>query len=495
MTSLTPIFAAPGAARRLLRAAFALTLAAGLAGCQSVGDFFGFGNRNNSGVTQGTPGYVRGFLGGVATEDPAASVIARRVLSAGGSATDAAVAAGFMLAVTQPSRVGLGGGGACLVFDPARGDTEAVMFLPGERKSIPHGSDRPAAVPMLARGLFALYTRRPLLPIEQIMSYSEQAARFGTEVSRGLAADIAAVHRPLFADPPARAIFARANGQPKQAGDPLVQTDLAATLAQMRVSGIGDMHQGQLARRLVAESPRAGGAITMEELKVAIPYIGVPLVLPARSGDQIAFLPPPADGGLAAANSFEAMRAGQSLQQAEARGLGAVALWRRQGGDPRGYAQLANPGPGALGTLPATSALMVFDRSGIAVSCAFTMNNLFGTGRIVPGMGVLLASASGIGHVPPPLLAAAIAYNPNIRGFRAGFAASGQQDAPIGVAGPAALLLLRGEIPDIALTAGAIGQARTQMASCGRYLPGRPESCEIVSDPRAGGVALGAMDR
>ena len=98
MTSRVPSFAEPGAARRLGRAAFALLLAAGLAGCQSVGDFFGFGSRNNSGVAQGTPGYVRGFLGGVASEDPAASVIARRVLSAGGSATDAAVAAGFTLA-------------------------------------------------------------------------------------------------------------------------------------------------------------------------------------------------------------------------------------------------------------------------------------------------------------------------------------------------------------------------------------------------------------
>jgi gamma-glutamyltranspeptidase/glutathione hydrolase len=495
MISRVPSFAEPGAARRLGRTAFALLLAAGLAGCQSVGDFFGFGSRNNSGVAQGTPGYVRGFLGGVASEDPAASVIARRVLSAGGSATDAAVAAGFTLAVTQPSRVGLGGGGACLVFEPTRGDTEAVMFLPGDRKTIPHGSDRPAAVPMLARGLFALYTRRPVLPVEQIMSYAEQAARFGTEVSRGLAADIAAVHRPLFADPPARAIFARPNGEPKQAGDSLVQPDLAATLAQMRVSGIGDMHQGQLARRLVAESPRAGGAITMEELKLAIPYIGVPLVLPTRGGDQIAFLPPPADGGLAAANSFEALRAGQNLQQSAARGLGAVTTWRRQGGDPRSYAQLQPSGGGALGTLPATSALVVLDRTGIAVSCAFTMNNLFGTGRIVPGMGVLLASAPGVGQVQPPLLSAAIAYNPNVRGFRFAAAASGQQDAAIGVAGPAALLLLRGEFPDLALTAGAIGQARTQMATCGRYLPGRPESCEILSDPRAGGVALGALDR
>jgi len=482
-----------GAARRLSRASLALFLAGGLAGCQSVGNFFGFGG-TNSGVAQGTPGYVRGFLGGVASEDPAASVIARRILSSGGSATDAATAAGFTLAVTQPSRVGLGGGGACLVFDPARGNVETVMFLPGERKSIPHGSDRPAAVPMLARGLFALYTRRAVLPIEQIMAPAEQAARFGTEVSRGLAADLAAVYRPLFADPAARAIFGRPNGEPKAAGDMLVQTDLAATLAQMRVSGIGDMHQGQLARRLVAESPRVGGAMSLEELKVAIPYIGVPLVLPTRGGDQIAFLAPPADGGLAAANSFEALRARQSLPQAAARGLGAVAQWRRQGGDPRTYAQLQAPG-GSLGTLPATSGLVVFDRNGIAVSCAFTMNNLFGTGRIVPGMGVLLASAAGIGHVAPPLLSAAIAFNPNIRGFRAGFAASGQQDAPIGVAGPAARLLLNGEFPDLALTNGAIGQARTQMATCGRYLPGRPESCEIISDPRAGGVALGAMDR
>jgi len=56
----------------------------------------------------GTPGFVRGFLGGVAAEEPVAATIARDVLSAGGNAADAAVAAGFAMAVTLPSRVGLG---------------------------------------------------------------------------------------------------------------------------------------------------------------------------------------------------------------------------------------------------------------------------------------------------------------------------------------------------------------------------------------------------
>ena len=78
------------------------------------------------GPPQGAPGFVRGFLGGIATEDPAAALAGRQVLSAGGTAVDAAVAAGFVMTVTLPSRVGLGGGGACLVFDPAKAAVEAV---------------------------------------------------------------------------------------------------------------------------------------------------------------------------------------------------------------------------------------------------------------------------------------------------------------------------------------------------------------------------------
>ena len=480
-----------GVGRRWRAAALALGALA-LNGCQTLQ---GLNPLGPSGPPAGQAGFVRGFLGGIATEDPAAALAGRQVLSAGGSAVDAAVAAAFMMSVTLPSRVGIGGGGACLVFDPAQGTTDAVMFLPGARDGTPAGADRPAAVPLLARGLFALYTRKPRRPFEELMVPAEQAARFGTEVSRGLAADLAAVSGPLLVDPAAQVIFGRAAGGPKQAGDTILQPELAGTLGQLRIAGVGDLHQGTLARRLEEVSRSVGGNLTLEELRAALPTLVPPIDLPTRGGDRIAFLPPPADGGVAGAAAFEALRGGDDIAAAEQRGLAAVAAWRQRGGDPRGFIAAKDLPPAGVGNVPASAGLITFDRTGVAVSCAFTLNNLFGTGRVAPGLGFLLAAAPGIGAVQPPLLSAAIAYNPNLRGFRLAAAASGQQAAPIGVAGPAALHLLRAQPAPLALEAGAPGPARTQLATCLNYLPGRPDQCLAVSDPRGAGVALGALDR
>uniref|UniRef100_UPI0022EA577E gamma-glutamyltransferase n=1 Tax=Falsiroseomonas oryzae TaxID=2766473 RepID=UPI0022EA577E len=394
--------ASTGFAARPVMAALAVLLA--LPGCSSLSSVgnavVGAVSGQPSGPQAGEPGFVRGFLGHVAAEEPRAALVARNVLSAGGTAADAAVAAGFTMGVTLPSRAGLGGGGACLVFNPRRNETEALLFPPGPRESVPPGADRPAAVPMLARGLFALHARAGRRPFEELIVPAEQAARFGVDVSRALANDIAAVSGPLFADPWAAATFGGPGGRPLSTGDRMTQPDLGSTLAALRTAGVGDLYQGALARRLEEASVPAGGGLTVAEMRISVPRV-LPPAQQRLGNDILSFLPAQIDGGEATVAAFAAIAAGG-----------------------------APPSPASGAMLPASAGLVVVDREGMAVSCVFTMNNLFGTGRIAPGTGVLLGAAPGIGRVTPPLFAAAIAHGPSIRAFRAATAGSGQEGAP-----------------------------------------------------------------
>jgi gamma-glutamyltranspeptidase / glutathione hydrolase len=435
---------------------------------------------------------TRDFQGMVVAPDPRAALIGRQVLASGGDAADAAVAMGLALSVTLPSRVGLGGAGACLAFVPGAkapdgGVPQAILFAPQPAPVPPAEAaraDRPAALPLMARGLYLLHARYGRLPFEALVSPAEELARLGTPASRALVRDLDVVSGPLFADPGARAVFGP-GGQPLKVGATLRQPELAATLGRMRVAGVGDFYQGALAKLIVEGSAAAGGPIGPEALRKAVPTQAAPIVVNSGN-DRVAFLPPPADGGLAAAAAFKVLAQDpQAEQQAAARALAVAAAWRHGGGTPQALLVDAKLSPAALPPLPASATFLAVDRAGGAVACATTMDNLFGTGRMVPGLGFLLAASPA--RTPPPLLAAALAWNPKLHAFRAAVGGSGQDGAALAAAVAMGNALRSGQ----PMPAPVPEPGRANVIACSRYLPGDGGTCSGVADPRGTGMAAG----
>ncbi|MEQ9449203.1 MAG: gamma-glutamyltransferase, partial [Rhodospirillaceae bacterium] len=154
------------------------------------------------------------YVGFAVADEPQAALAARGVLLAGGNAADAATALGLALAVTLPSSAGLGGGGACVVYQSATAKAESLTF-------IPQGDD--VAAPVLARGLFALHAKYGSTPWPQVVAPAENLARFGAPVSRAFARDLSAYGSSLIADRTALGAFMTQRRRVLQAGDTFVQ--------------------------------------------------------------------------------------------------------------------------------------------------------------------------------------------------------------------------------------------------------------------------------
>ncbi|MFL5335565.1 MAG: gamma-glutamyltransferase, partial [Geminicoccaceae bacterium] len=266
--------------------------------------------------------------------------------------------------------------------------------------------------------------------------------------------------------------------------------------AQIRTAGVGDLYQGALARRIEQGAASAGGGLTLAELRDALPTLAP--ALDTRAGrDTVSFLPPPADGGLAAAAAFAILQnQPTAMDTASTQALAVASRWRSlrgerrgsdsQAGDPLALISATGLPPASLPGLPASTTFLTLDREGNAVACAVTMDNLFGTGRIVPGTGVLLAASPTT--APAPLLTAAIAWNPHLHAFRAEAGGSGQEGAALAAAVALANALRTGQ----PMPAPVPEPGRANVIACNRYLPGSESSCAWATDPRGSGLATGS---
>lgn len=375
--------------------------------------------------TLGSSGYVKGFLGGVAADEPNAALAMREILSAGGTAVDAAVAGGFMLGVTLPSVAGLSGGGVCLAFDSLTKRLDTVNFLP--RTAMGGGM----GVPMTPRGLALLHSKGGRLRIEQTIGPAEQAARLGVPLSRAFAAYLNIPGVAPMLEPAAQALFFAPGGFPLPEGTPIRQPELAALLARLRLAGIGDLYTGLAARQLVEAAKAVGGTLSLDDLRAALPGLEVPLQ--QTLGNHVFAVPGGAVGGGAIAADifaqlrrlgFDALPPPDRPQRfAEATRRAVAAQVKRSRGDavpPPGTDAAAQtlladfrpgqPTPDAGLSLPEGSAppgasLVAVDLTGSAVACTFTGGgSLFGTGRSLPGTGLFLPPPATVNASLAPVL-------------------------------------------------------------------------------------------
>ena len=511
---------------------------------------------------RGTIGFVEGFLGGVAADEPRAAQIGREILSAGGNATDAAVATYFALSVTLPSSASLGGGGVCVVHDRETGNTEALEFLARTPARMASGATRPSAVPGNPRGFFVLHAKYGRLRWERMVAPAETLARFNARVSRALARDLAKVGKALLADGQSRRVFGHPNGTgPIGEGDALRQVELAAVLGRLRTKGPGDFYLGALAKRFVTAVGQAGGTLGIDDLRQYAPVWRE--TVKAQSGNETAhFAPPPAAAGALAAQMWQVLIGQEGYEDAgddernhlfaevslrvfadrgqwlgvdgastvaAAQLVGEARLEAMMAGyrsDAHVAANKLNPGPVARRENPAATTFVVVDPEGSAVACALTMNNLFGTGRIAPGTGVLLAALPGRGGRGPTSLGPMLVINDTTNRFFLAMAASGGVTAPTAMLNVAVRVLAEeksldeamhakrlhhGGLPDLVyhekgfdeaaiktLTGRGHRVAATRAlglvnaAYCSAGIPGNSESCVIRTDPRGFGLAASA---
>lgn len=386
-----------------------MALAAVLSGCGS-----------SSKEQPGVVGTVRGFIGGAVADEPHAAQVARDVLSAGGTAADAAVALYFTLAVTLPSTATLGGGGVCVVYDAKANRGQVLDFTP---RAPSHGG--PVALPAAARGMYALFAQYGKLRWEQLVSPAEDLARFGYPVSRALAADLLAAGPKLAADPELAKIYLKPDGTPYKEGDRLVQSDLSSVLSAIRSRGAGELYAGPMADIFVRGARAHGATMTAEDLR-ATPFAWRPAVTVKTNSTLLYFPSPPAVAGILEAQMWSMAAPRWKDASADERphlfAQTTLRAWldrqRWLAGDfkvdvpppelvdqnhiralmasyqpgartmPQGI-QPQNPGPDEA----AASSFVVVDRTGNAVSCAVTPDDLFGTGHVATGTGVVLAAS------------------------------------------------------------------------------------------------------
>ncbi|GGA69914.1 gamma-glutamyltranspeptidase [Edaphobacter acidisoli] len=370
------------------------------------------------------------------------------ILKEGGNAIDAAVAVAFSLAVVYPQAGNIGGGGFMLIrmhdgtthFLDYREEAPAAastnMYLDAQGNVVPGMSTlgyKASGVPGTVAGLVYAQSHFGKLTLAQDMAPAIALATNGFVLTEQEADNLHAKNVTRF--PVSAHIFQR-DGNFYQPGDTFRQPELAETLR--RIAADPDtFYKGAMAQEIATFEKANGGLITAADLAAYQVKDRAPILGNYR-GYQVITAPPPSSGGLVLVEILNILSGYHLRKLGPDRSVGQVHIiteaFRRAYMDradylgdpdftPQPVAQMTNPRYAAAwrktisrtkptpsadlvrpaGFMPPppkmpppahesmqTTHFSIVDSEGNAVANTFTLNNTFGSGVTVAGLGFLL---------------------------------------------------------------------------------------------------------
>jgi gamma-glutamyltranspeptidase / glutathione hydrolase len=384
--------------------------------------------------------------GAIAAGHPLTAGAGARILTDGGNAVDACIAAALASWVAESPLTGPGAGGFMLVHR-ARDRTDHLLDFfvavpglgrrrqPAEMESIDIDFDGgtsqifrigagSCAVPGAAAGLEAAHRAYGSMPWRRLFEPALDLARDGVELTRPQAYLHAILDLILRHTPEGRRIYG-----PRSrlvAGDRLVLADLGTTLDELSRKGAAAIYGGGLGRKIVGHLREEGGVVTLADLAAYRVVRRRPVRVRFR-GNEFVSNPPPSSGGVligyglrllgalgppAGAGTADAIATLAEVMREQARArAGSFAADLYRGGLARrlystenvraALVRIRSGEPAVTESADrGTTHISVVDASGNAAS--MTASTGSGSGVIIPGTGIQMNNMLGEYDLAPP---------------------------------------------------------------------------------------------
>lgn len=248
----------------------------------------------------------------IATSHPLSTAAGLDILSSGGNAVDAAIAAVAVQCVVDPLMTGIGGdcfalyapsGGAVKALNgsgraPAAATVEALRAA-GLSDEIPQTSPHSVTIPGAISAWCLLHRDHGTLPLARLFERAIGYAEDGFVITPRVAADWAETADLVAKDPYAAAVFLP-DGTAPNAGDVMCQSLLADRLREIAENGADGFYKGDTAAKMAAHLQSLGGLHTEADFNAGADQAFWTTPISAPYGGYDIYECPPNGQGLAA---------------------------------------------------------------------------------------------------------------------------------------------------------------------------------------------------